>query len=276
MVAERRSDSAVDPNKDPLDLFVDGEWVRARGTSLGADNGAGMAAALAVVEESGAKRGPLELLFTASEEVGMVGASGLDASLLNGRRMINLDSEEDDKFCIGCAGSEDTYLTLPLSFEKAKSGDLALEVQVSGLRGGHSGVDIHRNRANAIKLLAATLQPLVRDLGCAIGRFRAPGRRNVIPRESGATILLPPGKKGEAEQRVADMQRRFALEFAGEEKELSVGLGPAAEKPATQLARPAADRLPLRHPGHSQRYLRHAPGDDRVSCDVEQPGPGGG
>ncbi len=196
MVCEKNSDSSHDFDRDPIRLIVacdsaSGEQiVRADGTTLGADNGIGVAMALAVASEKSAVHGPLELLFTVDEETGMTGVKALTPDSFKGRRLLNLDSEEDDVLYIGCAGGCDSTLTFEFGLEPSGS-DTAYRVAVSGLRGGHSGGDIHENRGNAIKLLVRTLlrahPQSLRIASISGGRLR-----NAIPREAETVVYGPP------------------------------------------------------------------------------------
>ncbi|MGC9308154.1 MAG: M20/M25/M40 family metallo-hydrolase, partial [Thermoplasmatota archaeon] len=150
MVCEKNSDVDHDFSSDPIDVYIDGDKVKARGTTLGADNGVGVAAMLALIEDDDLIHGPLEFLFTVDEETGMTGAFGLKEGALEGDMLINVDSEEIGSVYIGCAGGANTTIRLPVSFEDAQGA--ALQIKLRGLSGGHSGTDIHEGRANSIKL----------------------------------------------------------------------------------------------------------------------------
>ncbi|MCX7895339.1 MAG: M20/M25/M40 family metallo-hydrolase, partial [Thermoanaerobaculum sp.] len=154
MVAEKNSDVTFDFLTDAIQPRIVGEYVYATGTTLGADNGIGVAAAMAIAEDPEAVHGPLELLFTVDEETGLTGAAKLDPTLVQGRTLLNLDTEEDGAFYIGCAGGADAHSFFSLPLAEVPPDHVALAVKVRGLRGGHSGVDIHENRGNALKFLA--------------------------------------------------------------------------------------------------------------------------
>lgn len=192
MVCEKNSDIEHDFMTDPIEIKIDGDWVKAVGTTLGADNGIGVAAAMAVADDPGSVHGPLELLMTIDEETGLTGAMSLDGSMLTGRTMLNLDTEEDGAVYIGCAGGADSTAELPISRRKALLGSLPLKLTVRGLRGGHSGVDIHENRANALKLAVRTLLAAI-DEGLELDLVKLEGgsKHNAIPREAFAVIRLP-------------------------------------------------------------------------------------
>lgn len=156
MVCEKKSDVDHDFSKDPIEARIEGDWVTATGTTLGADNGIGLAAALAIAEDDTVVHGPLELLFTTDEETGLNGARELPSDFLQGRILLNLDSEEEGAFTISCAGGADSDVTLPVQ-RKASTGGTILKIALTGLRGGHSGIDIHTGRGNAVQLLARML-----------------------------------------------------------------------------------------------------------------------
>ena len=157
MVCERDPSSPFDPRQGRIDVRVEDDWVRAEGTTLGADNGIGVAAAMAVADDDAILHGPLELLFTVSEEQGLDGAKALDASLVSGRMLVNLDGTSDEALTVGCAGSDHTLLRIPLTESSVPTDHVTLRVEVSGAKGGHSGGDIAAGRVNAIKALARVL-----------------------------------------------------------------------------------------------------------------------
>lgn len=196
MVAEKNSDVAFDFFKDAIQPRIVGDYVYATGTTLGADNGIGVAAAMAIAEDPEAVHGPLELLFTVDEETGLTGAAKLDPSLVTGRTLLNLDTEEDGAFYIGCAGGADAHSVFLVKREPVPAGHVALAVRVRGLRGGHSGVDIHENRGNALKFLARVLaaarhaSPELRLASLAGG-----SKHNAIPREADAVITVPADRR---------------------------------------------------------------------------------
>ena len=192
MVQEKNADVAFDFATDAIVPEMQGEHLTAAGTTLGSDNGIGVAAMLAVMGETAFPHGPLELLFTIDEETGLTGAARLDGGLVQGRRLINLDSEEDGVLYVGCAGGGDTQLTVELGTAPAPEAGVALAVALRGLKGGHSGVDIHLQRGNAVKLLGRALWA-VRLLGHRydLARFDGGSAHNAIPREAFATVVVP-------------------------------------------------------------------------------------
>ena len=190
MVGEKNSDIVHDFAKDPIRASIKGEWVQAEGTTLGADNGIGIAACLAVMQDKELVHGPLEFLFTVDEETGLTGANKLAKGLLKGTMLLNLDSEEEGTFTIGCAGGADSVITLALKRKKAASGNL-YRLLISGLRGGHSGIDIHQGRGNAIKLLARMLGQAQKEHRFGLVQMEGGNKRNAIPREAWALISVP-------------------------------------------------------------------------------------
>jgi dipeptidase D len=191
MVGEKNSDVAHDFAKDPIRAEIKGDWVQAQGTTLGADNGIGVAACLAVMEDSSLVHGPLEFLFTVDEETGLTGANRIEKGSLKGTRLINLDSEEEGTFTIGCAGGADSEIAYPLARKKTASKDL-FRLKIYGLRGGHSGLDINQGRANAIKLLARMLREAQDTARFDLVGLEGGNKRNAIPREAWAAVACPP------------------------------------------------------------------------------------
>ena len=183
MVCEKTPDSKHDFSKDPIEFIFDGDWLKANKTTLGADNGIALAIALAMVEDETVAHPPLELLFTVDEETGLTGANALESDFLKGKILINIDSEDEGVFTVGCAGGRDTKINLPLEFESPKESN-AFEIKVSGLQGGHSGVDIKEVRANANILLARVLDALNKEIGIKIVNIKGGSAHNAIPRDA--------------------------------------------------------------------------------------------
>lgn len=196
MVTEKNSDVTHDFDRDPIRPRMDDGWVKATGTTLGADNGIGVAAMLAVMEADDIVHGPLELLFTVNEETGLTGVLALDpgAIALKGRLLLNLDTEEEDKVTIGCAGGSTTRLTLPVDAAPAP-GSATLDVKVSGLKGGHSGGDIHLQRANANKVLSRVLTAALAAEPFRLVSIQGGNKHNAIPREASARVVIPEGAR---------------------------------------------------------------------------------
>lgn len=191
MVPQKNSSKNHNFEKDPIETIVDGSWVRANETTLGADNGIGVSYAMAVLSDNTLKHGPIEALFTVDEEVGMVGAFGLKSGFCKGSILINLDSEEEGQIFVGCAGGVDVGAVLEYKEEENTAEDIGLSVSLKGLKGGHSGMDIILGRGNANKLLFRLLKDLVRDFGARLSFFEGGSLRNAIPREAKAIISIP-------------------------------------------------------------------------------------
>ena len=193
MVPQKNKEVNHDFTKDPIDARIDGEWVRANGTTLGADNGMGCAMALAVLSDNTLKHGPIEALFTVDEEVGMIGANELKAGFATGDILMNMDSEEEGNLFIGCAGGIDVNVLLEYKEQENEStDDIAVKVTLAGLKGGHSGVEIHLGRANSNKLMARFLKKAICEYGVRLASFEGGSMRNAIPRDAEAVVTLAP------------------------------------------------------------------------------------
>lgn len=217
MVTEKNSDVEHDFNSDPIKPQRDGEYLKATGTTLGSDNGIGVAAMLAILEDHDLQHGPLELLFTMDEETGLTGASNLDATMLSAKRLINLDSEEEGALCVGCAGGADSALTLAVYSVPNSASNQALRVQLSGLKGGHSGVDIHLQRGNAIKLLSRALNKALTAAPFQIARIDGGNMHNAIPREATATLVLDQSDRATIEDCLQAEFKDIRSEFSAAE-----------------------------------------------------------
>ncbi len=240
MVPQKNGDKEFDFEKDPIEAYVDGELVRAKGTTLGADNGIGAAAILAVFEATDIEHGPLEALFTATEETGMEGAFGLKAGELRGEILLNLDLEDEGELCVGCAGGLDANIELPYEAEKAPAGYKCVELCVKGLKGGHSGLEIILQRGNANKLLVRALYAHLDKISLA--GIDGGGLRNAIPREAKAVVLVPADYYATFTEAVRQMERTLVSEYKGLEDNISVTIVEAAY-PATVIPVEAARRL---------------------------------
>jgi len=203
MVPQKNSELEFDFEKDPIVTMIDGDWVTADGTTLGSDNGIGVAAAMGVLESTTLKHGPIEALFTVDEETGMTGAFGLKPGLLNGDILINMDSEDEGELYVGCAGGIDASVSKKYIEEEAPSNHQAYQVNAKGLKGGHSGLDIPLGRANANKILFRFLMQAESDLKIRLSEASGGDLRNAIPRESHAIVLVPNESSGKFETLVA-------------------------------------------------------------------------
>ena len=191
MVPQKNEDTDHDFTKDPIQPYIDGEWVTAKGTTLGADNGMGMASCLAVLASSEIKHGPIEVLLTVDEEAGMTGAFGLEAGWLEGDILLNTDSEQEGEVYMGCAGGIDGEMAFDIKREEKPAGFITRQLILKGLKGGHSGCDIHTGRGNANKLLARFLAGHAQELDLRLIEFRGGSLRNAIPREAFVTVAVP-------------------------------------------------------------------------------------
>ncbi len=224
MVPQKNNDTVHDFTKDPIQPYIDGEWVKARGTTLGADNGIGMASALAVLADDSVEHGPLEVLLTMTEEAGMDGAFGLQANWLQADILINTDSEEEGEIYMGCAGGIDFISTLPLSREAIPAGFETFKLTLKGLKGGHSGGDIHLGLGNANKLLARFLAGHAAELDLRLVDFNGGTLRNAIPREAFATVAVSASKADELKKLSSVYLEILKNELSAKEKNLTVVL----------------------------------------------------
>ena len=221
MVPQKNSDKDFDFEKDPIETLIDGDWVTADGTTLGADNGIGVAAAMAVLESTTMKHGPVEALFTIDEETGMTGAFGLKPGILDGDILINMDSEDEGELYVGCAGGIDVSASKKYTEEDAPSGHDAYELNVEGLKGGHSGIDIPLERANANKILFRFLMQAESDLKIRLSEAKGGDLRNAIPRESHAVVCVSSANAAAFESLVDRYQEIYQQEFAETDPDLS-------------------------------------------------------
>lgn len=191
MVCEKNSSSKHNFDTDPIQTIVDGDWVKALDTTLGADNGIGIAAELALLSDPGIEHGPIECLFTIDEETGLNGAKGLVPDFFMSNTLINLDSEDEGELFIGCAGGMNTLATLKYNVRPTPEDSVAFRIEITGLQGGHSGTDIHKNRGNAIKILNHFLWESRNRFGARLSVFEGGNLRNAIPREAYAIMVIP-------------------------------------------------------------------------------------
>ncbi|MDE6493589.1 MAG: aminoacyl-histidine dipeptidase [Bacteroidales bacterium] len=233
MVPQKNADKQHDFLTDPIEAYIDGEWVTANGTTLGADNGMGVAAALAVLESQSLKHGPVEVLITTDEETGMTGAFGLESGLLKGDILLNLDSETEGELYVGCAGGLDATIDVELDKEAVDASMAAYKLSLTGLKGGHSGMDIVLGRGNANKLMNRLLVAL-READVRLASLDGGSLRNAIPRESFATIVLPKQKESELKPIVDAFFADTKAELSAVEPDYSLSCQPA-ELPAQAL-----------------------------------------
>ena len=241
MVCEKNSDVEKDFVTEPIDAYVDDDWVRARGTTLGADNGIGLAAGMAAADDPAVVHGPLELLFTVDEETGLTGASCLEGGFVTGDLLLNLDSEEDGALYVGCAGGGDSDLRIPLSWAAPPAG-VPRRIKVAGLRGGHSGLDIIENRGNALKLLARALREALGATGLALGDMTGGDKHNAIPREAWAEVLVGADEEDALRAAVGAVERSAREEFGASDPDLRLTVE-TAEAPARVFDPATRDRV---------------------------------
>lgn len=242
MVPQKNSDTNHDFVNDPIQPFIDGEWVKAKGTTLGADNGIGVAAAMAVLESKTLQHGPIECLFTCDEETGMTGAFGLKPGLLNGDILINVDSEDEGELYIGCAGGIDASIKFTFKAENISANVAAYKLTVKGLKGGHSGLDIILGRANSNKLLFRYLKHAEKHFDMRIADILGGSLRNAIPRESFATVVVPTEKAADFESCVKKFEEIFFAEYHVSEPDLKF-FCEKADMPSTLMDKDTQKRL---------------------------------
>ena len=244
MVPQKNSDKNFDFEKDPIQAYVEsnGEWVTADGTTLGADNGIGVATAMAILADKSVAHPPLEAFFTVDEETGMYGAFDLKAGLLQGKYLLNLDSETEGELYVGCAGGVDTEATFDFEPVAVEEGDIAIKINLFGCKGGHSGCDIHLQRANAIKLLFRVLKDAVANYEARLACVDGGSLRNAIPREAAAVVTIPAEGKDEFIDFIADYEDLFIREYDGVEDNLHLE-ATEVECPKTEMPEDVQDFL---------------------------------
>lgn len=222
MVPQKNSNKVHDFTKDPIEAYIDGNWVTANGTTLGADNGIGVSASLAVLASDKLKHGPLEVLLTATEETGMDGANGLRKGVLNGDILINTDSEDEGELYVGCAGGEDVNFTFEYKEEEAPADVAAFLIKVTGLKGGHSGMDIVLQRGNAIKIFFRILNAGFDIFGIRLSHIDAGSLRNAIPREAFGTVICEKNRTGDFISLIYDLSETIKSELSATEPDLKI------------------------------------------------------
>ena len=247
MVPQKNGDKVFDFEKDAIEAYVEdnGQWVTANGTTLGADDGIGVAIAMAILADKNAVHPPLEALFTIDEETGMFGANDLKGGWLQGKYLLNLDNEDEGELCVGCAGGIDTTATFAFQPVEVEKGDIALRIELKGCKGGHSGCDIHLQRANAIKLLVRVLKDAVANYEARLASIDGGSLRNAIPREASAVITIPEESYQDVQDLIDRYEDLYLREFAGVDDGLTLK-ATEVECPKTEL------------PEEIQDYLIHA------------------
>jgi len=234
MVPQKNNDKVHDFTKDPIETRIvkeaDGDWVYACGTTLGADDGLGVAAAMSVLESKTIKHGPLEALFTVDEETRMVGAKALKAGEMKGDILLNLDSETEGELYVGCAGGLDANIELKYKEEEMPAGYKPFKIVVTGLRGGHSGMEINEGRGNANKVMARVLLPILENLKGKLVSFNGGNMRNAIPREAEAVVAIPSEKKAAAQAIVDETLATLKSELAKIDPDIVITFETASAK----------------------------------------------
>lgn len=242
MVHQKNSDTDFDFDSQGIQSYIEGEWVKAKGTTLGADNGMGVAAAMAILSTNEFRHPAIEALFTIDEETGMTGAKELDASLLGGKILLNLDTEDDDEFSVGCAGGVDTNTKYEYERESVPSSYVGFKIQLKGLKGGHSGMDIHLGRGNANLLMNRVIFELTEAADVRICSVDGGGLRNAIPRESFAHLVCPESRLSDVRAAFSEIVEMLKHELNIAEPDLTISFI-EAEKPDQMLAK--ADMLAI-------------------------------
>ncbi len=235
MVPQKNNDTVHDFVTDPIQTYIDGEWVKAKGTTLGSDNGMGVAAIMAVMEAKDIKHGPLEALITSDEETGMYGAKHLTAGELKGEILLNLDSEDEGELFIGCAGGIDIAASLQYQEVAPDAEDIAVKVTLKGLRGGHSGLEINEGRANANKLMARFVNEAIASYEARLASWQGGNMRNAIPRECEVVMTIPAENEEELAGLIQYCEDLFNEEFRAIETPITLNMErvalPAGEMP---------------------------------------------
>lgn len=242
MVPQKNSDKIFDFEKDPIEPVIDDGWVTANGTTLGADNGMGVAAAMAILETDDLQHGPIETLFTIDEETGMTGAFGLKADVLNGDILLNMDSEDEGELYVGCAGGTNANMKITFKEENVPEGHKAFKLELSGLKGGHSGIDIPLEKGNSNKLLNRYLWHAAKKHGICIAEINGGSLRNAIPRESFAIVTLPADNEKDFMECVKKFEQTFRNELSSVDPDVKFGAKPA-DMPLSVMDKNSQEKL---------------------------------
>jgi len=227
MVCEKTKDSTHDFSTDPIRMIQHGDWLKADRTTLGADNGIALAMAMTAATSEDVPHPPLELLFTVDEETGLTGANALGEDFIRGKLLLNVDSEDEGVFTVGCAGGRDTHVTLPIQTEAAPASHRAYRIVVEGFKGGHSGVDIHEQRGNAVRTLAQAVQTVLRTAkGARLGSLHGGTAHNALPRDAEAVVWLDPGQAEAAGAALSEFERKLKSERVQTDPEATVCFQP--------------------------------------------------
>ena len=221
MVCEKNEGTNFNFDTDGIKVRRDGDWLKAEGTTLGADNGVGVAAALAVMESTDIAHGPLEFVFTIDEETGLTGAAEFTGGVLKSKYFLNLDNEMKDTLCIGCAGGIKTTARRKIKMQPAK-GDAAFRIKISGLKGGHSGIDIHQGRGNALRILGGTLQSVMAAMSAEIANLTGGSAQNAIPREASAVVILNAAAEPKLRMQITKLESEYKADLGSFDPDLQI------------------------------------------------------
>jgi dipeptidase D len=222
MVCEKTPDSTHDFTRDPIKLVYDGEWLTADKTSLGADNGIAVAMALTMALDKEIPHPPLELLFTVDEETGLTGASALEPGFIEGRILINIDSEDEGYFTVGCAGGVNTNLSVPLELAKVPGDHKLLKIKAGGMKGGHSGIDINKEKANAIKVLGQSMVKVAEEISVRLANISGGTAHNAIPRDCEVFVYVPGNQVAKLNSLLAEAEKNLKIEYKNTDPELFI------------------------------------------------------
>jgi dipeptidase D len=233
MVCEKNEGTAHNFDTDPIKVVRDGDWLKADGTTLGSDNGVGVAAALAVMESTDIAHGPLEFVFTIDEETGLTGAAEFQAGVLKSSYFLNLDNEEKGTLCIGCSGGVTTTARRKVTLRPAGAG-AGWRIKVLGLKGGHSGVDIHQGRGNALRILGGVLQKALESLPVEVSDIKGGSAQNAIPREASSIVVLDAAREKDLKSLVATAEAEYKADLGSFDPDLQITVE-KAERPEKVL-----------------------------------------
>ena len=236
MVCEKTPDSTHDFSQDPIKLIYDGEWLTADKTTLGADNGIAIAMAIVLALDKDIQHPPLELLFTVDEETGLTGANTLEPGFIEGKILLNVDSEDEGYFTVGCAGGINTYLSLPLHFSEADPGLKHFKLKAGGMKGGHSGIDINAEKANAIRILGRTLLNVKKEIDINLTDIKGGSAHNAIPRDAEVSFFMSPDGFEKAKSLVAESESIFRNEFCTTDPDIQLILAEDNANPSKALS----------------------------------------
>ncbi|MCL2190050.1 MAG: aminoacyl-histidine dipeptidase [Defluviitaleaceae bacterium] len=270
MVCEKNAGTEHDFTKNPLKLYIDGGFVKAHGTTLGADNGTAVAICMAILEDKALQHPALEMVLTVEEETGMAGAENLEASLFKATRMLNLDSSDEGVITIGCAAGVTVEYSIPLAFDAVPQDYSAFTIQVKGLHGGHSGADIHKGRGNALVMMGCVLGALEKDCGIRLAHIHGGMKLNAIPREATAEILVPAAHAEALKTAIAGCKRTFGEMYKATEPTLEISCA-AGTLPSRIFSAECSDKIIatlLLLPNGVQAMSQEMEGVVAASCNV--------